>query len=97
MQVSPLWHGLDSATHSFMSIKKIESMVLPPPNAGQRSQMTLSSPAQLPAASSIKPAGHVFTREHWNEPGVLVQRKSAPQLWVPKVHSSRSATGKEGN
>lgn len=70
-----------------------------PPIIGQRSRFiltrTLSSPAQLPAASLIKPAGHVSAGLHWNEPGVLMQIWSAPQLWIPKMHSSRSATDKE--
>lgn len=55
----------------------------------------MSSPVQLPAASSIKPAVHVVDWEHWKEPGVLMQNWSTPQLWVPKTHSSMSATDKE--
>lgn len=57
--------------------------------------VTLNSPIQLPMASWMKPTVHLSFGWQRNEPAVLVQKNSGPQLWIPKVHSSMSGTGKE--
>lgn len=88
------WNGPRTRLHL---LQKHCSVLNAPPQVtdGLCSHGRLSSPMQLPAGSLIKPAGHVEDGEHWKKPGVLMQNWSTPQLWVPKTHSSMSATDKE--
>lgn len=58
--------------------------------------VTPYSPIQLPTASWMKPSVHFSFGWQRNEPAVLVQRKSGPQLWDPKIHSSISRIGMTG-